>query len=509
MNEVIEAYENIIRTDFLAYNFHVHNEGCEIGKERWKNSKFHTDLCVRVQKFLDEDTGHPYDILIVECQPQVGKSKTITETLPSFYLGQNPEKHVMEVSYNDTFAKRFGRRNREKVSTYGSIFGTSISKTSKSVQEWELSNGIGGMLSIGIGGRATGSPANLLIIDDPVKNRQDADSETYQMRVWDEWVNTFRTRLAPGAKVIVIMTRWHEEDLAGKMLKNERNCTEIKYPAEAEENDLIGRAPGEALCPEIGRDNDWLRQYKDDFINGKANFTDDSGMVASGQRAWDALFMCRPSSAKGNILKREWWKKYNRRNCIDLKVRFDNAVLSVDPAFKGNEENDFVAMQVWGKLTVPRIFGYEWPAGYYLLDLVKEHLNFPETARVIQSLLFRYPFIGTVLIEDKANGSGIIDVLNTKVMGIVPVVPKADKVTRVNSVTGVVEAGNCYLPEDAEFSKDFIEECAAFPRGRHDDQVDAFSQAIEKMMFRGAIKSELSKRRGTKYPGLGDERRVI
>ena len=382
-------------------------------------------------------------------------SITITETLPSWYLGRNPTHRVIEISYNEDFAQKFGRRNRFKIKEFGEIFGIETAKSPDSNTEFELSNNIGGMISRGVLSGVTGNPANLMIIDDPIKTREEADSETTRDKIWDEWLNSFRSRLAPGAKVILIMTRWHEDDLAGRIIKNEKNVRVINLPLEAEDNDPIGRSIGDALCPEIGKDNDWLLDFKSVYL------------TKEGSRAWNALYQGHPTGLEGNMFKREWWRYYDELpDIVDW-------VMSVDAAFKDGDDNDFVAIQVWGKRE----------AEIYLIDAVKRHLNLPDTMREIIRLRSTYPQCKTTLIEDKANGSAIINMLRKDMTGIIAVEPKGGKVSRANAIVGAIESGNVYLPHNKPFTGEFIEECAAFPNGAHDDSIDAMTQALNRLIY--------------------------
>lgn len=451
MNE-IELYRMLLQTNYCAYVEHVH-EG------RWKASNFHRFLCNYVQNFIEQDTGNPYDVLVIHTPPQHGKSTTITETLPSWYLGRNPEKRVIEISYSEDFALLFGRRNRTKIDVFGGdIFGITLAKNPNSNTEFELDNNVGGMISRGILSGVTGRACNLMIIDDPVKNRQEADSESYRARVFEEWQDSFKSRLAPGAKVIIIMTRWHEDDLAGRLINTEKNISYLRLPCEAEENDPLGRKIGDALCPEIGKDNKWLKEFKESYTR------------VEGSRTWNALYQGRPTAAEGNLLKREWWQYYEEQpDIVDW-------VMSVDATFKDGDNNDYVAIQVWGK-TGARI---------YFIDAVKKHLNMPDTVREIVRLRSLYPKCITTLIEDKANGSAIIQVLRHELFGIIPIEPEGGKVARVNAVAGTIESGNVYLPKYKRFTNDFVEECASFPRGQHDDQVDCMSQALNRLIYHKA-----------------------
>ena len=448
---VSEAYLQLCRQNYRAYVYHVHHG-------LWKPGRAISFVCDKVQEFVERKTDAPYEILVISMPPQHGKSMAITETLPSWALGRHPLWRVIEISYSEDFAVRFGRRNMAKVEEFGSLFNIKLADSPCSATEFELDNHVGGMISRGIMSGVTGHPCNLMIIDDPIKTRQEADSETYRDRTHNEWISSFRTRLAPGAKVIVIQTRWHEDDLAGRLLRDEPNVEYINLPCEAEENDPLGRPVGDALAPEIGKDNAWLAQFKAAYKGSE------------GSRAWNALFQGRPTSAEGNLLRREWWKYYTEL------PQMVETIISVDATFKNGDKNDYVAIQAWGKRN----------ADIYLLDAVKQHMDFPETVEAIRAMKAKWPAAWMVLIEDKANGSAIIQVLRSEIPGIVPVNPEGGKVARANAVSGVIEAGNVYLPKYAAFTADFVEECAAFPSGANDDQVDAMTQALNRLIYVGA-----------------------
>lgn len=450
-----QVYRALLMTDYAAYCHHVHNG-------TWIPSKFHKFICYTVQDFIEEKTGHAFDILIISTPPQHGKSVTITETLPSWYLGRHPNHRVIEISYSEDFAKRFGRRNRQKIKDYGGeIFGINMAQSPDTDLDFELDNHVGGMISRGITSGVTGNPAHLLIIDDPVKNRQEADSETTRATIYDEWLNSFRSRLAAGAKVILIMTRWHEADLAGTLLETEENVRVVNLPLEAEENDPLGRNVGDALCPEIGKDNNWLVDFKKGY------------MTTEGSRAWNALYQGHPTSLEGNLIKREWWQYYDKLpEVVDW-------VMSVDAAFKDGEHNDFVAIQVWAKVN----------ADIYLVDAIKKHLNLPDTMREIVRLRQTYPQCTTTLIEDKANGSAIINILRKQMTGIIAVNPIGGKESRANAIVGAIESGNVHLPNNKPFTGDFVDECAAFPNGKHDDQVDCMSQALNRLIYNKSVQA--------------------
>ncbi len=438
--------------EYLAY----------VNGRTWKRTRFADYLAREVQGFIESDTGNAYDILVIEAPPQHGKSMQITEALPSWCLGRHPDWRVILASYNDDTAERFARRNKEKVAGYGeALFDITIGDVNRATEfELAATGGAipGRLISRGILAGITGNPANLLLIDDPIKNRQEADSPTKRQQIWNEWLNSLKSRLAAGAKVVVIMTPWHEDDLAARLLATERNIRLIRLPVEAELDDPLGREPGEPLCPELGKGAAWLAQFKDSYLH------DPEG----GPRAWSALYQCSPRVEGGHLVRREWWKYYD-----PAKVAvFGTEIISVDAAFKGNDNNDFVAIEVWGKL------GND----YYLRYCLNRHMDFPDTLAAIRTVRRLYPRAMAVLIEDKANGSAIISVLQ-KEMFCIPVTPKGGKEARVNAVAPAIESGHVYLPEGEAWAADFVDQFTAFPAGKHDDMVDSATQALSYLIW--------------------------
>lgn len=426
----------------------------------WKRTKMSEFIATKVQDFLETDTGHAYDLLIIETPPQHGKSAAVTETLPSWYLGRYPNNRVILASYDSDFAERFCRRNKEKIKANGDkLFHVSVGAIDRAA-EFELDNGRGRLISRGIMAGITGNPANLVIIDDPVKNQQEADSPTYRARVWEEWQSSIKSRLAAGGKVIVIMTPWHEDDLAARMLATEVNAKLLRLPVEAEAGDPLGRAIGEPLCPELGKDAQWLADFKKSYIN------DPQG----GQRAWAALYQCSPRVEAGNLVHRDWWRFYDPG---ETKM-FGTEIISVDAAFKAGDQNDYVSIQVWGKSR----------NDYYLRYCLNKHLDFPGTVEAIRSVAGLYPRARAVLIEDKANGSAIIQTLQRE-MYCIPVNPLGGKVSRVNAVSAAIESGHVFLPDPAKAAwvVPFVDQFSAFPNGAHDDMVDAASQALQRLIY--------------------------
>lgn len=448
-----QARRDLARRSFKRYLYYVHHPV-------WRRTRLSDFLADEVQRFVEEDTGHAYDILIIQTPPQHGKSLTITESFPSWYLGRNPRSRVIEASYNEETARRFGRKNQEKLEQFGeTLFGVGKGSTWTST-EFELDNGWGRMISRGVMSGITGNPANLLLIDDPIKNREEADSEVFREKLWNEWQSTLKTRLAARAKVILIATPWHEDDLMARIMRVEPNVKLLRLPVEAEENDPLGRCVGEALAPELGKDGLWLSQFKAGYLADPRR---------GGLRAWQALFQCAPRVEDGNLIRREWWRFFRKED----HNSFPTTVISVDAAFKDGANSDFVAIEVWSKRE----------NDYFLRYCLNQRLDFPATLQAIRLVRELFPESRYVLIEDKANGSAIIQTLQSQFIGVIPVDPKGGKISRVNAVAPAIESGHVYLPQDALFAQELMDQFTAFPAGKHDDMVDAATQALSFLLF--------------------------
>lgn len=440
----LQAKQELARRNYVDYVQLVH-------AGRWKRAR-HLDLvCQELENILSGETKR----LMLFLPPRHGKSMSVTETFPSFYLGKNPEKRVIEISYSGDLAQQFGKKNRDKTEEYGPVlFGHGVSPVQGTKTNWNIDGTNGGMISVGIGGSITGHGADLLIIDDPIKNRAEAESSTYREKLWDEYQSTVSTRLHAGGAVIIILTRWHEDDLAARLLNPEHGKVEdwkvISLPAICENPsiDLLGRNEGEALWPTGGYDEAWAEQKKESV----------------GTYAWSSLYMQTPTPASGGMFKRSWWNRWEV-----MPSGLHDYIQSWDCTFKDKEVSDFVVGQVWARKGADR----------YLLDQIRGRMSFTETLDAIRALSAKWPQTHRKLVEDKANGTAVIDVLKKEIHGIVPVEPFGGKVVRAHATTAVAEAGNVYIPSAsaAPWVGDFVEEMAAFPSGVNDDQVDCYSQA--------------------------------
>ena len=422
----------------------------------------HQLLC----EYLDRLARKEIRRLMVFMPPRHGKSELVSRKFPAFLLGNKPDTSIIFCSYAADLASRMNRDVQRLIdsSEYAQLFpgsrlfGKNIRSTAKgsflrNSDIFEIVGHRGVYRSAGVGGGITGMGGEYIIIDDPVKNREEADSATYREKVYDWYTSTLYTRLEKDGCILLTLTRWHEDDLAGKLLKAAQDgadqWTVLELPAICEEpiKPYDIRREGEAL---------WKWKY-DEAALAKMKAT-------VGGRDWAALYQQHPTPGEGGTFKREWWNYYKV-----LPSGLYDYVQSWDCTFKDAQSSDYVVGQVWARKGSSR----------YLLDQVRGRMSFTETIRAVRSLSAKWPQAVRKLIEDKANGTAVIDVLRKELPGLLPVEPEGGKIVRANAVTAVVEAGNVFLPDPsiAPWVHDFVEEHALFPSSAHDDQVDAQSQA--------------------------------
>jgi predicted phage terminase large subunit-like protein len=424
----------------------------------------HRLMCDKLDEFI---YSKKINRLMIFTAPRHGKSEIVSRRLPALLLGMQPNTKIIACSYSSDLSSMMNRDVQRIIDSdeYKRIFpntrlsGSNVRTTGNWLRNsdiFEIVNHTGAYRSTGVGGGITGSGANCLIIDDPCKNQEEADSQTMRQKVWDWYTSTAYTRLEKNGKVIIIMTRWHEDDLAGRLLalaKSDPSAdqwTVLMLPAiaENERDPLDQREPGQPLWP------------------NKYNLERLKAMQASvGTRVWNALFQQRPSSAEGGLFKRVHWQYYD-----NLPPKFDTIIQSWDLAFKGKDTSDFVAGHVIGKLG----------ANYYLLDRLTERLTFTESLKAVRQMSVKWPGARAKLVEDKANGSALVDVLKTEISGLILVEPRGGKIARAEAITPFHEAGNLWLPSPARapWIHQFVDQHANFPNVKNDDDVDAFSQGV-------------------------------
>jgi predicted phage terminase large subunit-like protein len=412
--------------------------------------------------------------LIVTMPPRHSKSLHVSELLPAWYVGRNPGKRVIAASHSAHLAYTFSRRVRNLIGSPRYPFPVAVAGDKAAVQAWDTEGHRGGYIAVGVGGSPTGQGGDLIVIDDPIRSAGDADSETVRSALWEWYQGTIRTRLEPGGSIIVTSTRWHEDDLTGRLLAAEKAGGEhwrhVHMPALTEDGDALwpGRWPVSALTQ--------IRQ-------------------AVGSRTWQAQYQGEPTPDEGGIFKRHWWRFWHHpdqplppvtvsiggvlHSCpvVPLPETFDRQAQSWDMSFKETKAGSYTVGQVWGKAGVSG----------YLLDQYRARVDFPDAVAAVRSLSERWPKATAKYVENKANGPAIVSSLRDEISGLIEVDPDGGKEARAHAVTPLVEAGNVILPHPliAPWVTDLIDEAAAMPNGKHDDQVDAMSQGLRKLLTGG------------------------
>ncbi|WP_264669499.1 phage terminase large subunit [Arthrobacter sp. VKM Ac-2550] len=424
---------------------------------------------------LVEAFNTPDSRLIISMAPQEGKSVRVANDFPIWALTQNPDLRIVTASYAQGLANRNGRAIRNRITSNPDI-GLTIANDNGSVSEWQVAGHEGGVLSVGIGAGVTGRPSDMMIIDDPIKDRKEADSEVYRDNVWDWWTDAASARLAPGAPVVVILTRWHQDDLAGRLLDRDKAAgwKFLNIPAQADhrpdkgETDPLGRQPGEFMVSARGRTQ---MQWE----NRKAT---------AGPRTWASLYQGRPSPDEGGVFPAEW-ARYTQPIWIDhadgrhtvpgMERPDQELVQSWDFTFKDKQSSDYVVGQVWLRVGTKG----------YLLDMVRERLNFNASVEAVKTMSAKWPQAVAKFIEDKANGPAIINALQSTLVGLIPIEPEGSKTARANAVSPLVFSGNVVLPTADLLPnvEELVEEAKNFPNGSHDDTIDAMSQAVNRLLL--------------------------
>jgi predicted phage terminase large subunit-like protein len=418
----------------------------------------HKDICQRLEKFSEQVANQESPRLMLFMPPRHGKSTLASVAFPAWHLGRHPDHEFISCSYSGSLAMNFSRKVRQllREPVYKNVFEKSrLDKDSQSVESWQTTQG-GGYVAAGVGGGITGKGANILVIDDPVKNREDAESENNREATWDWYTSTAYTRLSPGGGILVILTRWHDDDLAGKLLRHAEDGADqwevIKYPAIAEEDEKF-RKVGESLHPE--RYNvDALEQIR----------------KAIGPRDWSALYQQNPVSDEGDYFSRDMIRYYD---FDEIDTSHLNYYCAWDLAIGQRDRNDYSVGIVVGVDEYDTLYVVDVVRGKYDgFELVEQILDLYETWRPsivgierghIEMALG--PFLQKRTRERGLNEAYFKDLK----------VGKRDKEARARAIQGRMQQGMVYFPKDAIWTGPMVAELLRFPNGTHDDQVDALA----------------------------------
>lgn len=396
--------------------------------------------------------------LMVFMPPRTGKTEMLVRWL-AWCLGRHPDWPMLYTSYAADLAWEKSGDCRSVVSSeeYAEVFGSkrlievmakaadvALAKDSRAVQRWKIAGKRGGLQAAGVGGPITGKGGALIVIDDPVKNRQEADSAAFRNSTWNWYTSTLRTRLEPGGRIVLVMTRWHEDDLAGRLLQRAADDPQadqwhvVKLAGLAKAGDPLGRPEGEALDPD--------RYDRPALLQTKASI---------GERDWASLYDQEPRQEEGNVFKSAWFRY------VDQLPQLRQAAVIWDTAFESKETADFSACG----LVAQGVDG-----AYYVKPLVHDRLEFPELVASAQEQVRDWPNADHC-VEAKASGKSLRQQMRLSGIPLIELEPAGDKVARANSVTKYFEAKIVHFVRSPLL--DSLEhELLTFPNGTHDDQVD-------------------------------------
>jgi predicted phage terminase large subunit-like protein len=406
--------------------------------------------------------------LIINIPPRYMKSIIVTVNFPVWWWTEQPEERFVFASYSDSLSKKHSidRRTIIESGWYQERWGSKVRLRSDQNEKREFQNERRGhMIATSVGGSVTGKGGNVIIIDDP-QDPEAADSEVQRLQAQDFIEGTLSTRLddKKNGVIIIVMQRLNEKDLTGhELAKQGAGWEHLCLPGRAEAKTTISlpsskkkltREVGDVLWPE--REGERELQIQE---------------IAMTPLRFAGQYQQRPAPAEGNLIKRTWWQYYDVAPAL-----FDEVVDSWDCSFKDTDGSDYVCGQKWGRVG----------SAFYLLALIRQRMNEPETEIAILNMRSQKPEPFAVLVEEAANGHAVIQRFKKKITNCIAIPPTGSKQSRASAASPIAHAGNCFLPNPEKHNVPwvnvFIEELAVFPNGENDDQVDSWSQAINYMM---------------------------
>jgi predicted phage terminase large subunit-like protein len=417
--------------------------------------------------------------LIINMPPRHTKSEFASYLLPSWFLGRFPGKKIIQTSHTAELAVGFGRKVRNLVDSdrYKDLFpDVALQADSKAAGRW-ATNHAGEYFAIGVGGAVTGKGADLLIIDDP-HSEQEATLAEVNPEIYDktyEWYTSGpRQRLQPGGAIVIVMTRWSKKDLTGQVLKAaaQRSGEEwevIEFPA------IL--PSGNALWPEFWRIEE-LEALRQELPNGK----------------WMAQYQQQPTSDVSAIIKREWWKTWEK----DSPPFCSYLIQSWDTAFLKTQRSDYSACTTWGIFEHPDDTG-KAQSNIILLNAFKRRMEFPELKETAYEE-YKYWNPDSMIVEAKAAGSPLIFELRAMGIPVQEFTPSKgnDKIARLNAVADMFASGRVWVP-NTHWAEELVEEVASFPSGEHDDLVDSMTQALLRYRQGGFLRLGTDEPEPTRY----------
>lgn len=427
-------------------------------------SEFAQELCAALEQFLDDQRSGKRPVLVVQAPPQHGKSQIVSRYLPAWLFGQNPDLSIGGLSYAKDLASDMNRDVQRIMFTpeYARLFPDAALNVKRVVtveveakrnsDVFEIVGRKGRYVGAGVGGPLTGKRLDIGIIDDPIKNAQEALSQTIKDGVWNWYITTFTTRLSKNSGQIIMATSWATDDLSGRAIQATPRAKVLKFSAvnlPSEKGYNPARRDG-ALVPEL--------HPLDKLLETKALMSD---------YFWSAMYQQSPIALGGNMFKTDGFKTWKG---IPPKLKW--RAVYADTAQKTKEHNDYSVFQCWGE---------SLDGQAVMLDQIRGKWEAPELLTQAKAFWAKHKAEGngtlrSFNVEDKASGTGLIQsMVGIPVIGI----PRSvDKITRAMDAIPLIQSGNVLLPEDAPWLSDYLSEFAAFPKGAHDDQIDPTMDAI-------------------------------
>lgn len=441
-----------------------------------RETALHEYTAKRIQDFLERPgRTDGTEFLLISLPFQVGKTTWGAQSIPSWYMLRNPGSNAIIISYSNTFAGKAAAENKRKIEWNLDLWPDAKMGNKWTNDEFEVifdaKKNIKSTCLSATMATVNGNPADVLVIDDTCHDSTEANSDTFNNTLEENWLSVVRSRVKVGGKVILLQTRWNMRDIFEviKKLENSEAVEVLNIPCECVDpvNDPLGRELGDGPCPEIGKGRVWVQAFKQAYIR-KGNMM-----------TWENNYQGNPTLQEGNLFKDRHFRSCEFGIITDIGLRHKDGKLvkwpciavTLDAALKHEAKNDFNALQVWAKLE----------DDYFLLWAQKGHYTFPELLEHTQALIGKYG-PDFIYIEETANGVAIIDMLNqANVRNVIPVKPEGGKYSRAQAVSWLYHQGRCYFDKQAEYFEDFSDSLKQFPKGKNDDDVDAMSQCLNRM----------------------------
>lgn len=501
-----EAAKHLLRIKKAAVHY---DNFMDYNYPDFERADFQEEL-VQTLDLLERDelinkNGVPIRKLLITMPPRHAKSFYGTINFPAYAMMRDPTREIMVAGYNSELAATFGRQTREIVTNPANLKAFpkfKLSQESRAVDFWKTIDG-GAYYAVGMGGTTTGRGANILIVDDPYKTREEADSTVKRNKIWDFYTASLLTRMQPHRNgrppiLIVTHTRWNPDDIGGRIMESEEfkrgEWFHLNYPAIRRVNDGV-----EIRRCDLPEDDpryvparilvdDKIVRINEDYMNKSTKIVSLGQEEALweerfplktlrkireniGDREFEALYQQNPYVLGGNIIKENWFKRYTPENC---PTEFHAIVIGLDTAFKTKSWNDFSVVTVAGITELGDI---------YILKVYREKLEYPDLKRKLVSInsVWRGRGLRGWYVEDAASGQSLIqDMRQTSSLTMLPWKPGTnDKTNRCTSVTPIIEGGRVFIPSEAEWLDDWLTELSQFPSGKHDDQVDSLVIVID------------------------------